>query len=84
MPAGGVPGGPAEDHPFGRLGVDPHGSRRSRAVNAYLARVTWPMMLAARRSHPRVTAQMIQRTRPGLNRTIERLNPPPSGRRSGW
>ncbi|GAA12748.1 alpha/beta hydrolase [Gordonia alkanivorans] len=77
---GGAPTPPADDeNPFGRLGVNPHGSRRSRAVNAYLARVTWPMMLAARRSHPWVTAQMIQRARPGLNLTIERLNPPPSG-----
>lgn len=68
-------------HPFGRLGVDPYGSRRSRAVNAYLARVTWPMMTAAGVSHPRVTAQMIQRTRPALNRTIERINPPPANTR---
>lgn len=75
-----VPAGrqPAEDQPFGRLGVDPHGSRRSRAVNAYLARVTWPMMAAAGVSHPRVTAQMIRRTRPRLNQTIERLSPAPA------
>ncbi|MBD0862958.1 alpha/beta hydrolase fold domain-containing protein [Gordonia sp. zg691] len=72
---------PAADHPFGRLGVDPHGSRRSRAVNAYLARVTWPMMAVAGASPLRVTAEMIQRTRPGLNRTIERLNPPPANTR---
>ncbi|MEO9329305.1 alpha/beta hydrolase [Gordonia aurantiaca] len=84
--AGGAPAGvpdppPGRDLPFGPLGVDPHGSLRSRAVNAYLARVTWPMMVAAGRSHPRVTAQMIQRTRPGFNRTIASLNPPPRATR---
>jgi len=80
--AGGAPAGVPDprsgaDLPFGPLGVDPRGSRRSRAVNAYLTRATWPLMAAAGRSHPRITAQMIQRARPGLNRTIERLGPPP-------
>lgn len=82
VPAEGVPvPEPSLEHPFGPLGVDPHGSVRSRAVNAYLTRASWPIMVAAGMSHPRVTAQMIQRSRPGLNRTVERLNPPPANTR---
>lgn len=54
-------------------------SGRARAVNAYLSRVTRPLMAGARYGSPALSAQIVRATRPGLNRALVAMSPVPEG-----
>ncbi|MGW0037890.1 alpha/beta hydrolase [Gordonia sp. NPDC003376] len=61
-------------HPAGA-----RGSRRARALNGYLVRVSRPMMVVTRFNPPPVAERMLRATRPGVNRTLAALSPVPAG-----